>query len=122
MKKAFKGYFQVMDFSLTHKMLLIRKTDIVDEEPYNTDISFAGVFYIEITTVYDDLHISFGNEEDVKDISSRCDEDYIGDISTTNIFILESNGKRYRVGAAQMDIQNNTLYPPETSLGPKRKS
>ncbi|MGD1843500.1 MAG: hypothetical protein ACFB0B_21805 [Thermonemataceae bacterium] len=122
MKKEFKGFFKVMDFSLTHKMLLIRKTDIVDKKPYNTDIGFIGVFYMDITTIYYDLTITQGTDEDAEKISHKCNKEFIGDISGKDIFVLESEGRRYYIGAAKMEIHNNNYYPLETSLGPKRKS
>ena len=122
MKKEFKGFFTVMDFSLTHKMLLIRKTDIVDEEPYNTDIAFIGVFYMDITTIYYDLTITQGTDEEAEKISHKCNKEFIGDISGEDIFVLESEGRKYYIGAAKMDIMNNTYSPLETSIGAKRKS
>ncbi|MEM9980862.1 MAG: hypothetical protein AAF734_00105 [Bacteroidota bacterium] len=103
-------------------MLLIRKTEIVNEEPYNTDIAFIGVFYMDITTIYYDLTITQGTDEEAEKISHKCNKEFIGDISGEDIFVLESEGRKYYIGAEQMDIYNNTYDPFETSLGPKRKS
>ena len=52
-----EGFFTLMDFSLTHKLLLIRKTEAINEAAYNTDLVFTATFYIEIPSIIIDITI-----------------------------------------------------------------
>lgn len=121
MKKEFKGIFTVMDYALSHKILLIRNTIIKDQAAYNTDIGFMAVYYLEIITTFDDLIIRKGEAEDVDRVIKRCGKD-ASSVTTENVFVLESGGEKYYVGAYQVDIYNNTYDPLETSIGIKRES
>lgn len=118
-KITLRGFFTVLDFSITHKMLLIRNTEVVKDISLNTDICFISTFYMDIPTIFTDIVIEQGTYKDCTYILNRCDPEYIS-VTPKDVFILYSQGKKYYVGARKLEITTNNLDPNETSLGPKR--
>lgn len=122
-KLFFDGYFSLIDFSDTHGLLLFRKPDwdIENDRPYNTDLIFCGVTYMEIETNFESLTISRGgNEEDIRYFKEKDVGLFLKPINPNNIFIIESQGKKFYILAQDLIIEYNHLQHPKTSLGPKQ--
>ncbi|KOY86812.1 hypothetical protein AD998_12265 [bacterium 336/3] len=123
-KIELKGFFTLIDFSVTHKLLLLRKSDFNFDkvEPLNTDIIFAGVAYLELDTIFEDITISkLGDKHDIEYFRQRsCIETYDDDfVIHENIFVLESQGKKFYIVARDVIIENNNYDSAKTSLKPK---
>ncbi|GGG60513.1 hypothetical protein [Hymenobacter glacieicola] len=118
----FKGRFKILDFSIAHKILLIRKEEVVNHKFKNTDLLFAGTFFIELPTILDDISIFLGNEEDYEYLRGKMTEELIlENLNTSSIFCIKSCGLKYYVVADTLEINENDYDPSETSIGLKRK-
>ncbi|WP_086597139.1 hypothetical protein [Hymenobacter crusticola] len=121
MKKiGFTGHFNVIDFSFSHKILLIRNTEIVNEGPFNTDLLFQSTYYLEIPTRFNGITIERGTLQDCDYLKSKCTSDSIINIDPARIYILHSEEKKYYIGAWKLQIITNTYDAGETSIGLKR--
>ena len=115
-KIELKGHFRIADYSLTHKVLLLRNNTQIGETFHNVDILFGGTFYIEIATRLNDIVIEIGDEQDMEYIIPRSN----GQAILGKVFIIHSGGIKYYVGAGQMEILENSLDILETSIGAKK--
>lgn len=112
----------IQDYSLSHKLLLLRMTTIFDENNFeNTDILFGPVFYMEIPTYYfEGLSILAPTEEDVDYVRRRCDGIISGDVSdlitAKEVLVIISNGKKFYIGSHGFEININNLHPDESSI------
>ena len=115
-KIELKGFFAMTDYSLTHHIVLIRSTVVVNGEPRNTDVLFSGTFYIELATMLEDLMVEQGNEDDLNYVKMRSN----GQAVLGKVFVIHSVGVKYYIGARQMEILENSLDVLETSIGAKK--
>lgn len=114
MKKL--GYFQVIDYSLSHSRLLVRVDEIANGVNQNTDIIFDSTFYVEMPMSFRDIEIRQGTEEECNYVLSRCNPEFIDSVSSGELFAVTTSNKTYFVGAQRMSVQINNLSPLETSL------
>ncbi|WP_338870937.1 hypothetical protein WBJ53_24070 [Spirosoma sp. SC4-14] len=115
------GFFKLTDYSLTHNILLLRSSSIVDDSVENTDIFFSSTFYIETVSYFQDVEIRNGTQEECDYILKKCDPEFVEALSSEEVFVLTSNNTNYYIGARKMEILKNNLDPSETSIGVKRK-
>jgi hypothetical protein len=114
MKKiAFKGIFNLVNFSFTHRTLLLRKTKITKSASYNTDILFVGSFYTEIPLKLSGLTIELGTLEDRDYLLTRCDEKAVHSIGLEEVYVIRSQNKKYYIGARAIEIDKNNYLPLE---------
>jgi len=100
--------FRSIIYTQSHSTLVLRRP--MSYEPHlakNIDITFYGVFYIEIVSNFFGIEIKMPNEEDVAYINSRCSHPY-GDLSKF-VYVLHSADKKYYVAASQLEISDNEL-------------
>lgn len=96
-----KQFTKVQDFSLSHKILLLRITTIFDENNFeNIDILFGSVFFMEIPTYFfDGLSILTPTVEDIAYVRQRCDGIIDGDvadlITEKEVFVVYPNVKNF---------------------------
>ncbi|TAJ12151.1 hypothetical protein DMA11_13920 [Marinilabiliaceae bacterium JC017] len=99
--------FNILDYRLSHKLLIIRASFLENNELVNIDILFKGVFYIETSTNMDGILIVEGNEADYKRVQKKY-----GDISNSEkVFKLKSKMGDYLIGALSYEINKNKLPP-----------
>jgi hypothetical protein len=109
------GQFHVMDYSLSHKILLLRATD--DVGLLNQDVFFISTIYMEIPTIINNMEIYTGSKEDIKHVAIRCGERSIKGYS---VFVIISGNSKYYICAMRLEIKENNLDPLETSIGIKK--
>ncbi len=110
--------FQLWDFYISFGQVLFRSTpDEGTEENGNIDISFRGVFYLDIPATLTGVQVDKPTADELTHLVSRTGipQDPTGRYH--KYFVLASEGNRYYVGAMDIDITENTLRPMETSLG-----
>lgn len=117
-KKIFNGEFKVLDYSISHRILLIRFSEIKDGECFNTDIAFVSTYYVELPTVLSNIEIYEGELSDYSYVLERCNIE--NEVGFRKVYVLISENSKYYIGAGNYQIQQNSLLPLETSLGLKR--
>lgn len=117
----FTGLFDLIDFSLTHRVLLLRTTEIVDMKPENTDLLFSSTFYIELPTYFENLEILETTQEDCTYVQSRCISENIPLVDLDEVYVLYVNKTKYYIGARRLQVINNKYESGETSIGAKRE-
>lgn len=110
----FYGHFNILDYRLSLGLLLLRATNVVDEEPVNTDILFYDVSFIEIPHQFDNIRIEEGNEDDFTYVRDKCWFTLYREFST--VFVLHTAGKRYYVAAANYQVNINNMIPLSSSI------
>jgi len=116
-----KGKFRIIDFSISHKILLLR-TSIISEINgeiivNNTDIFFAPTDYMELPTYFTDIKLYLGEELDWEYIQNKI-PDLISPFH--KLFVIMTNDVKYYVLAGRVQVMENNLPPLETSIGLKR--
>lgn len=109
-----KGMYNVLDFRLSHKLLLIRKSDIVKGKAINNDILFQTVFYIEMPTRFEDMTLILGTSEDEKYL-----KDKLGSALSLNfqkVYVIQNDVTKYYVVASDVQLTENELPPLESGL------
>jgi len=116
-----KGKFRIIDFSISHKILLLRTSTISEINGEiivnNTDIFFAPTAYMELPTYFTDIKLYLGEELDWEYIQNKI-PDLISPFH--KLFVIMTNDVKYYVLASRVEIQTNNLPPLETSIGLKR--
>lgn len=114
-KQEFTGLFRFLDYRMSHKLLLIRGSEIINEENINIDLIFDGVFYIEAPETFEDLTV-YDAPDDIKITEVRDRISYQVNVPYEKIFILESGSNKYYIGARKLTTKKNKLPPLESSL------
>ncbi len=106
--------FQLLDYSLSHRKLIIRATviDYETEDFYNIDITFISTDYIQVTTVLEGVEIYLG--ENNTSITLANNEEI--NLKANEHFVLISNKTTYFIGAKSIEITKNTLNPLVSSI------
>src|SRR4051812_8882510 len=112
--RYFEGNFKLVDFHRSFRQLLIRHSKFVDGNNVNFDIRFDGVHYVELPDIWSGMHITNGLKEDWKYIATRYNKDLYRQME--HLFKITSENKTYYVLAYYLCIDNNTLFPDQTSL------
>ncbi len=112
-EEKYEGTFRILDYSISHKLLLLRSTEIENEEVFNKDILFISVFYIEIKETLEGIILREGDIKDFKYVEKK----YGNQLTQLNkVFILESQGCRYYIGASAYRPSENNLLPSKSSI------
>ena len=121
-KISLEGPFRIVDYSISHSVILLRKTEIIDVTPHNTDLLLGGVFYLEIPAWLEDITVEHGTEADWTYVRTRCWEEtkVVDFYGRENIFVFKCGDKKYFIGANSLKVFENTYDPLETSIGMKR--
>lgn len=110
--------FSFMDFSISHKKLLLRATvvDLIKGRFYNIDILFGGTTFIQTPTTFLGLEIYLGSTEEIIHSSS----DQINVIRTKyeyyKNYVLVTENKRFHIVASDIQIYENSLNPNISSI------
>ncbi|MBK6828713.1 MAG: hypothetical protein IPG86_18515 [Chitinophagaceae bacterium] len=113
-KKYFKGSFKFLDYSISHKVLLLRNNDHV-ESTKNVDLVFESVFYLEIPTTVKDFYLYTANEEMSKIFIEKYGGDYYPQFNQA-FYILESNNRKYCIGCGRVLIEENEFDDLKSSI------
>ena len=113
-------YFTVIDFSLSHRILLLRSSEgvLVDDKINitNLDVAFLFTSYMEICPNLEGLNIKVASSEEKELLSQKLTIE-----EGKNIFVIESNEKsKYYIVCGALHIYKNNLPSDETSIGLKR--
>ncbi|NVK66840.1 MAG: hypothetical protein HWE22_19765 [Flavobacteriales bacterium] len=96
------GKFDLQSYDLSLRKLHFKHSqhfDIVDA----TEIKFLNTFYLEIPNYIEDCDIYVGDEDDMKHVQSRNpDLNIIWKMQ--KVFVLNSFGVKYYVGASKVTI------------------
>ena len=112
-KYASDRTFKVGDYSITHKMLLIRSPKGGGFES-NIDIHFRGVSFFELPTLMTGLRIVAPQEDEIDRIKRSVTDKFLEE----DFHVVESSGKRFVVVAIAQHVLENELDIFETSLTP----
>jgi len=111
-------HFQLWDFYISFGQLLLRSTpDEGKGESGNIDISFRGVFYLDIPATLTGIQVDDPTATELTHLVSRTGTPQDPTGKYHKYFALASKGSRYYVGAMDIAVTENTLRPMETSLG-----
>lgn len=116
-----EGHFNIIDYSLTHNILLLKTTQVVNSKPINTDLLFSSTYYLEIPAYFTDIEIIESTDADRDYVLSRCRSDFVSTLDKKDVFVFRTNQQTYYVGARRLEIYTNSDSPGETSIGLKRK-
>ena len=104
--------FRIWDWSISHSRLLLRSPrDERNPTDVNIDMTFFGVTYVEIPDTLRGVKVASPREEDDQRLRGRADLGKNG-----QYFVLESAGRRYYVGAVQLEVTENRLATMQSSL------
>lgn len=96
--------FQTWQFRVSHGELLVRSPKDANHST-NIDLMFAGVEYMDLPRHLGQLEVHEPDETDISFIRERLPKRG----SSDKIFVLISNGRRYRIVAAGMKVSENEL-------------
>lgn len=98
--RKFKFWF----YHVTHSEALIRSPQ---NEKYNKniDIYFAGITYIEVPSVMQDLNINLGTHEDAEYLSNKLGMN----IPRENITVLNCDNRKFYIVSSVIKIMENDL-------------
>ena len=109
-----EGTYNVFGFRLSHRVLTLRRTFIVDEQYFNNDIIFVAVQHINVAIDMNNILIRLATQEEQIDIVSKgyFDVQYANFLK---IYMIESNDeglkRDYFVVAAMIQIKETYLAP-----------
>lgn len=103
--------FRVWDYRVSHDQLLIRSPRS-EHQTRNVDVLFAGVEYLELATMFEELEIAAPTNADL----ARVQAAHRPGVQLDYVRVLVSKGHRYVVVAAGMEIEENELDLFESSL------
>ena len=110
----FKGSFKILDYRMSHKLLLLRASKRKGDTLSNIDILFRGVFYLEIPERLEDIVIRKAIQEEVDYVCNRCYYNVF--LQYSEIFVLECANSKYFIGAGDFQVSENQLPPLESSI------
>jgi hypothetical protein len=96
--------FQVWEYRVSHKQLLLRCPKSSDSSK-NFDVMFYNVQYMDLPSVLRDLEIEQPNQSDIAFAESRIGEA----VSGGNVFVLKSGNQRYIVVAGGAAVSENSM-------------
>lgn len=116
----FPNELHLLDYSLSHSILLLRTTEVLEGGHKNTDLLFGSTFYVELPIRLYQATLFQGTIKDFDYVRSRCNEETARFIELSEVFVITAFGRRYYIGARQVQVFANTYDPLETSIGLKR--
>jgi hypothetical protein len=110
-----RGGFQVWEYRVSHKQLLLRCPKTTDSSN-NVDVMFYNVEYMGLPSVLPDLQIEDPDQEDIAFISSRLGKA----VQMERVFVLKSGNHRHVVvaGGATVAENNMALFDSPFALPP----
>jgi hypothetical protein len=114
------NYFNIVDFSLSHRILLLRSSNsfLLGDEVLNTniDVAFMFVSYMEIVPNIEGLNIRLASADEKYVLEKRI---FIEE--GKRLFVITGNQEQtYYVICGVLQIYKNNLPIDETSIGLKR--
>jgi len=109
-----KGTFKILDYSISHQLLLIRASHRVDDTLFNTDLLFENVFFLELAESFKDPIIQKAKEHEVEYVRKKCD--YNISLQHSNVFVIKCGEFKYYIGGRKFKVSENTLLPLESSI------
>jgi len=106
-KKQFLGEFSLLDYNISHKVLLFRKSSNT-EENQNIDLVFEGTFYLEVPTKLKNIIVYQADEETTNKVIKRYGGMFYPEYSQV-IFVIESGTALYYIGCIRLLITENSL-------------
>jgi len=110
--------FQIWDFYISFGQLLLRSVGNGEgANATNIDITFRGVFYLDIPATLSGVELGTATDDELARLAARTgiSQDPTGQYH--KYFVLMSKGNLYYVGAMDIYIGENTLDMMETSIG-----
>jgi hypothetical protein len=77
----------------------------------NVDLTFSGVFYLEIADTLRGIKVVPPTHEEQEQLDRKASRGNHG-----QFYVIESASRRYVVGAADLDVSENTLPFMQSSL------
>jgi hypothetical protein len=104
--------FRLWDWSIGHCRLLIRSArNEARPDDVNVDLTFSGVFYLEIADTLRGIRVVPPTAEEREQLDRKANRGNHG-----QFYLIESAGRRYVVGAVDLDVSENTLPFMQSSL------
>jgi hypothetical protein len=113
-KKQFKGEFNVLDYNISHKVLLLRRHDL-SLPMENLDLIFESVFYMEIITRLNDIIIYQADIKTTDELQKRFSRIFYPQFGQV-FYILESEGGKFIIGCGRYLVKENSLDYLESSI------
>ena len=109
-----EGLYQFFDFKLSHRVLTIRYSFLIEDQYYNSDVQFIAVQYMNIRVDLGSILIRLATKEELEDLAEKglLKPDYF---KFFKIFIIESTNELlkqdYYVIASQVKVREKYLAP-----------
>lgn len=110
----FQGLFNIFDFNISHKVLLIRNTD-PRREKINIDIIFYSVFYLDIPTLLIDFSIRDAREDETAYVMNKYNDKFYPEMGD-KILVISTNEKKYYIGCNKFVVTENSLINLKSSI------
>jgi len=110
--------FQIWDFYISFGQLLLRSVGNGESaDSKNIDITFRGVFYLDIPATLSGVELDIATDDELAHLAARTGTPQDPTGQYHQYFVLVSKGNRYYVGAMDIHVGENTLDMMETSIG-----
>ena len=106
-KKYLIGDYNLLDYNISHKVLLFRNK-IDSESNQNVDLIFEAVFYLEVPTRLRNIVLFQADENTINVLLNKFNEKFYPEFGQT-VFVIESENKQYFIGCNRYLIQENAL-------------
>jgi hypothetical protein len=98
-KTIFDSLFKIHQYKVSHKGLTLRSSTSIEEGFEHTDITFGGVFYMELPDYLENFALYEAGLQERAYIQSKYFKNIRAD---KKIFVLEQGEKKYYIGALSM--------------------
>ena len=109
-----EGTFKILDYRLSHQLLLIRASHRSDDILSNTDLLFENVFYVEVAESFKNPIIEKANQEEIEYVRQKSN--YNISLQRSNVFVLKCGKFKYYIGGRKLKVSKNILPPLESSI------
>lgn len=104
-------HFQLWAYVVSHQWLLLRSPKTT-EHPFNADLYFGAVKYVDLPTLLHGLTLTSAETEDVE----RVHRTLGSSVESSHIHVVASAGHRHIVVASFLYVEENDLGFMETAL------
>lgn len=109
-----RGHFRIFDYFASHSQLLIRCSEVGEENTANTDLRFHGVKYVDLPIYFENPIVRAGTQADFEAVANRLQQAIIREFQ--EVFVVEANQQRYYVLAGGLELSENELPPLQSRI------
>lgn len=105
----------MLDYNISHKVLLFRKNDSYQFSQPNVDLIFESVFYMELPTSLENICIYEASNTLVQEVELKFGQTIYQHLGY-KVYVIECNQNAYYVGCSRYILKENRLPYTQSSI------